>query len=205
MKKLIFVLAILIHGSALAEEASRLINRKEVPAETIVEKLMLNAFSYEIDLGKEHADKRYHIRFERWNLGKLVESKRTKSFEVNPDTGTDTLLIVFPAPESARMDVFMEAGFSGKQFREILPVKYNVHVDGGSAFDSIEQVPSKGNLRKEGVVLAYYAGYNNAPDDDDGKWFRDQTLEDRLIAYHKHFVKHQRGDVDVIVYRLLAE
>ena len=182
-------------------DASPRVTKWEVGAATLVDRLMLNASKFEIDLGKENADKRYHIRFERWVLGKMVESAKSKSFPVNPETGKDMLLMSFPSPPQRL--VFMGGQHSGWVFREPLPVKFRYL--GFTGFDVIEQVSADSALGEEGLMLAYLVSAGEAPaDDGDEAWPNYRSIDESMAAYNREFERLGLADRDIVVFRLFA-
>jgi len=177
------------------------IKRSNVDSETIVEKLHIVAYRYNLNLGEKNDKKLYYMQAERWNSGEIVETWKTKTMSLEPKTGKGSFFVSFPLPP--RMDIMVHAD-TGRYTHEVLPFEGNKTIDCGCEY--IEKISSKDLIEGNGVILGYLVrGYAGAPEDDGSSelWPNYKNFKSAIDAYQKTILKYERVDVDIIIYKLL--
>ena len=168
------------------------ITRHDLSLKDIMTVLDIRAFRYQIDIGKENADKfYYYIKCEKWNNGKIIDSIQVDA--MGPDeNGRDSLLVSYPEKEN---DVLLVAGeISGNEYRIKCP--FPLKLIGSSMWLYNEKMKSEDLLKENGVILALRTDAlgQGKPNGFDG-------VNDAFT----YFNKIESPDGELIVFRLLLK
>ena len=190
-----------------ADEKNQVVQNK-VNSDEIVERLMIDAFSYKIITNADKPPSGYYIQFEHWNKGELKQTQSSKIFKLTPEAKNPSFFISFASLPSLYILVSPSAGDG--EFREKLKFAVKLSDSSTSAFleaSSIDSLESGSS-----IVLGYQL--SGIADIDSGIGVYDSTKEKpakppsdplltQLKAELKHLTDHKRDEVDVIVYRLI--
>ena len=171
---------------------SQNISRHSLSMEDMMAVLDMQAYRYDIDIGKEKSDKfSYFIKCEKWHNGKIVDFFDVPALGFNKN-GKDSLIILYP--QYQKNQFLVKGENSGNVHRYAF--NYPLKLVGASMWVFNDLIKPDLLAKKQEVILAIRTdalGQGKADDFDD---------VDEAFTY---FNKIKSPDGELIVFRLLLK
>ncbi len=191
-----------ISSSSICAEEKFILSRKSASLEDVMEKLMVDAFSYSFSSTKENTPSGYRVLFEHWSEGELKQVRKTQVFRFDlKDSSKDSFFISFPVPP--RMDVLVLPSGGNGEFREVLPFKVSSSKE--TTRNYIEKIIAENIDKNKPIVLGYLVIGMSHQIELEVKRDEKNTLQSEVEAYKEVLMQKKVSDSDLIVYKLIFE
>lgn len=206
-QKIFVIIAVALYTwcpmKVFSEEKEFEITQKNATLDEIVNRLMINAYTYHFNTTSKNLPTGYYIQFEHWQLGVMKQTQKTKLFQLDASAKDSWFFISFPTFPQKHTLVF-PSGEDGEFRGDVnFPLTHKDHSSTSNYLKkaSLSEMKSNTSMILGYTLIGIEQGLNPEARNN-MKVNADDPLSTELALHNKLLIENNRKDVDVIVFRL---